>query len=864
MMLILRQKPFMLLVVLGLLLALCTSGMVAQGAAQPASPEPMVETDGNLVRLTWRTPQSEFEVLSDKTVKVSVPGFDNNDRPGAPNIPMESVLIAISPDSQPTLDFDIASERVLRLPGNLALVPQPESGVTGVENNDSSVLDETLETQSFRDPVAFEILGVIRGVRLARLSFYPVIPAAGQAADEVQLVRIVNQIEITVNVGSISAGLPDIYGDPLLATVRDAVINPSQLRAGVTQPSRSIQNRQPWDPDETVAIEVNRSGLTKLTYQGLAAAGFPVDNVDPNNLHLTRDGAEISIHWDGDADTDFSAGERILFYADARFSRWTWNDVYFLWEDETPGLRMTSRAATPAGMPAGNVWQTEGAEENTIYTPELYRGILVPAGRDGDRWVWDELDPLNQPAASFPINLPTVDTAEPATLDVWLISSTDVPAATDHRVDVAMNGTWLDTAEWNGKQAINLSIPLPAGLLDNGENTLDLSLPGIIGVSEEKVWLDAFQVEHARGDLVVDLSSTFCGETVTSTYSLRLASTTGLKAYQITDPDHPLRLTGLALTGSQISLSDPAGAAGQCYHISSESGIQSPVDIRPVYQTLTGDVNGANYLIISPAEFIPGLDFLIKARENQGLWVEVEDVRAIYDNYGDGRLDPEAIRNFMTFIYENWAPVPNFVLLVGDGTSDPKQYRDNSWETFIPPYLATVDSWAGETAADNRYVAVDGGDNLPDMLIGRLPVNSLEETQQVAKKIAHYELVPPLGDWIMKTVFIADDPDEAGDFPTETEALVADHISQPYQVQRIYYTPPISTVISIRQDIQAGWDQGAGFLVFNGHSSVHFWGAEQFLHLNDIPNLKNGRRLPVLIESTCFTSAFQEPGYATF
>ena len=115
----------------------------------------------------------------------------------------------------------------------------------------------------------------------------------------------------------------------------------------------------------------------------------------------------------------------------------------------------------------------------------------------------------------------------------------------------------------------------------------------------------------------------------------------------------------------------------------------------------------------------------------------------------------------------------------------------------------------------------------------------------------------------MKTVFIADDPDEAGDFTTDTELLVTGHITSPYQIERIYYTPPASTVLSTRQNVHRSWDQGAGFMMYNGHSSIHFWAAEQFLHLNDIQNMTNGRRLPILVESTCFTSAFHEPGYAT-
>ena len=63
--------------------------------------------------------------------------------------------------------------------------------------------------------------------------------------------------------------------------------------------------------------------------------------------------AHEALEWDGDSDTSFEPGERFLFYADPRVSRWTATDVYFLWLDATSGLRMSSRSAAPASLPPG-------------------------------------------------------------------------------------------------------------------------------------------------------------------------------------------------------------------------------------------------------------------------------------------------------------------------------------------------------------------------------------------------------------------------------------------------------------------------------------------------------------------------------
>ena len=129
-----------------------------------------------------------------------------------------------------------------------------------------------------------------------------------------------------------------------------------------------------------------------------------------------------------------------------------------------------------------------------------------------------------------------------------------------------------------------------------------------------------------------------------------------------------------------------------------------------------------------PAPFMPALADLIALRQSQGLRVAVESLQAIYDAF-DGRPTPDAIHAYLQAAYTTWQPRPAYLLLVGDGTFDSKLYRADSGETLLPPYLADVDPWMGETAADNRYALLDGGvDFLPDLFVGRLPVNTITET----------------------------------------------------------------------------------------------------------------------------------------
>ena len=152
--------------------------------------------------------------------------------------------------------------------------------------------------------------------------------------------------------------------------------------------------------------------------------------------------------------------------------------------------------------------------------------------------------------------------------------------------------------------------------------------------------------------------------------------------------------------------------------------------------------HGADYLIITHADFAGALLPLVAHRRGQGLRVVVVDVQDVYDEFSAGRLDPEAIRSFIAYASAQWSkPAPSYVLLVGDGSYDFLGYSGYGSRNYIPPYLQMVNPIWGETAADNRYAMLDD-DLLPDLMLGRLPVSSPAEAAIVVQKIVDYAALP--------------------------------------------------------------------------------------------------------------------------
>ena len=509
----------------------------------------------------------------------------------------------------------------------------------------------------------------------------------------------------------------------------------------------------------------------------------------------------------------------------------------------------------------GTAWRTAQAEVNQFYDPQY-------AGRDGDRWYWAKLARPDSASGAYPLTIEAPLTSGPAaTLTVWLQAYTASSSQTpDHLVQISINGTYLGAVSWDGKTAYIATLTVPAHLLQNGQNQVQLSLPGLPDVFVEGVWLDALALRYPTNQAGTGQLH-FEGEAGQKSYVLS-NWTTGLSLYDVTDPHQPLRLTGYNLIDGVLTLGDHSLDPAR-YLVVPTPHIKNPLLLQPA-QAVIDPAGGADYVIITPPGLANAIAPLAAYRAAQGLRVTTVDVEAIYDAYGEGRMDPEAIRRFLQHAYQTWpAPAPLYVLLVGDGSYDFKNYSGFNPQTLLPPYLAEVDPWWGETAADNRLVTLSGNDPLPDMLIGRLAVNSPAETTTVVNKIIQYETNPPPGAWNRQHLFVTDNPDFASDFHQDSDQGYQ-ALAGALQGHRFYYSdtpddqPHIYTDISILQArfIEA-FNNGASLVTYHGHSSWHQWAAESVFHLDDASQFNNQGRLPVVLQMTCFTGFFHHPEYPT-
>ena len=137
-----------------------------------------------------------------------------------------------------------------------------------------------------------------------------------------------------------------------------------------------------------------------------------------------------------------------------------------------------------------------------------------------------------------------------------------------------------------------------------------------------------------------------------------------------------------------------------------------------------------HYLIVTPnnSGIAQWADTLARFRNEQGIYTKVVNIDDICEN------KPIPLRDYFKYIYENWDTAPDAILLFGDYSTDATQgiasfYQINYHENNIK-YLA-----------DNKLVDFDN-DNLPELVIARMPAANAQQAELMVKKTIRYETYP--------------------------------------------------------------------------------------------------------------------------
>jgi Peptidase family C25 len=259
----------------------------------------------------------------------------------------------------------------------------------------------------------------------------------------------------------------------------------------------------------------------------------------------------------------------------------------------------------------------------------------------------------------------------------------------------------------------------------------------------------------------------------------------------------------------------------------------------------------ADMVVITHGSFKQQLEPLVAARAAEGLDVKVVDVEDIFDEFSYGVHTPQAVRDFLESTKANWSTRPRYVLLVGDGSYDPRDYLGRGAFDLVPSKL--IDAGSMETASDDWFADFDD-DGIADMAVGRLPVRTQAEAALVVAKITGrvQSGVQP------SALLVADrDGSDGYSFEAATDGLQT-LVPAGVVVSRVNRRSQDAS--SVRAQIVAGVNAGPLVVNYMGHGSIDVWTGEGLLRGADAPALTNGNRLPLFVMMTCLNGYYQGTG----
>ena len=684
----------------------------------------------------------------------------------------------------------------------------------------------------------------------------------------------------------------------------------------ITTIENSVLNTSNW-----YRFYVQKSGVYKITKGFLESLGLDTGG-DPRKIKIYGNGgrmlplqnaenypmdlAENAIQFIGEEDGKFDGSDYILFYAEGMDN---WNDEYKshlnIYADKSY-YYVTAQGGT--GKRITDMSQPSTAATTTINTFDDYQFHetdninIVKLGRI---WFGEQFGIDSE--QEFKFKVPNIVTSSPITVSVHAAAAASV--ATKFKIET--NSLLLGTMNFGAISA------------NSGTEALDQYLSATANVSSEditvKISYDNSGVPSSNGYLdyiTINAKRNLLGNGKQFKFQFnQAASLFGVGEYQI----------GNAASISQIwditdiyNVTKTDNTAQNAFAFKSNLGeirkyiavdkqdyyaplkdSKTKVDNQnlkgTIFTNAQGQFQDIDYLIITPKILNSQAEKLANFhRGHSNMKVKVVNLETIYQEFGSGKQDIGAIRNFIKYVYFNASDIDKrvkYVNLFGDASYDFKDRARNN--TNIVPIYQALNSYTeseASFASDDFYTMMDSDEGRIDygitpasgtisitydiggidIAVGRMIVSSPEQADEMVNKVIEYHDVKSFGSWRNNYVAIADDTDKPSDASLQNKQnnLTDTIVNQkPFinfkKILLDSYEQETSAggkrYPKAREEIFAAFEKGA--LVFNylGHGGEDGLSGERIWEKSDGQNLNNRYKYPLFITITCDFSRFDNP-----
>jgi len=680
---------------------------------------------------------------------------------------------------------------------------------------------------------------------------------------------------------SVSDGMTDEFIENSIINI-DAAKN---FAGKIVSPDKQLQQNSYWyDPNKNYfKIFLKEKGVYRITYEQLVSAGAQLGTNTPvDKIELFNDGLLTPIDVaDNNSDQLFNEGDYFQFAGFppsptqyCKMNIYNLSNVYWLsYQSDSTGLYYVNTPGYTANFTRNYIsnLQTIHYEKDSLYERLGY------ANERRDNWFWDKATANGGNSTysfqyrfeGFPDFAPDSNYVR---LKIGMQGMTNSPYCnTDHKAFISITDQPIGDIIWDGQTDVVFdksfyvssdSIQIYTG------NFLKVEVKGDICelVHDDEIRINWAEFDYWRYNRVHD-----------KYYNFKNYDVDGINRYffwqwegndvHIYIPSKNKKIF-YPTTTEFIEFMDTLNAETEYFCTSSDNFLTVDSIRSDVSSSLRELSNGADYIIITHSKFNGVANQLANFRSENfpdesipDPRIQVIDVQQIYDEFSYGLLNPFALKDFVKYAFENWQlPAPSYIVIMGDMSYDYRGLLKSSRPNFIPsiPYFAYQ---YGQAASDNLIVAVSGSDVVPDLAIGRLSMETVEEGNILLQKLFNY----PEDDskaWKQNVLLLASGlspEDEISLGFNDSSLALSNRYIEPegFTSSKVFRFPTSPEHVPFQGDgtkIREEINKGAVLVNYYGHGGGYQWDLT-FL-TDDIYQLENEGRLPLILSVTCYTSHF--------
>lgn len=853
------------------------------------------------------------------------------DKPGLPQVPFHSFVVGVPIGS--TVSYRIVDSEFEDFP-NVELLPFPE--YTAVEG--------TLVPRYIQDESAYNSSDIFPAerVQISKGSFFRdqqivnISVAAAQYFPKSNTLRKFNKIVLQLNfTGSRVAQIsPQILGRSEERLYKSVLVNYNQAqkwRRLYKIPDVSLSKSSQTQSGTYYKFNITEEGIYRITGDFLRSNinNLDLNSIDPAKIQVFNHGGkelprdievarpdglvENAIVVNDGGDGRFDGDDTILFYgrgvegwefdsASGQFEHYInhygFNNVYWLKLDGArDGKRMqTVRSAEIASQfvdsYAGMVFLEE-ERSNPVRSGMHWfgRNFSVDEFGRSNSWTLDLPNAITSEAARFNFRFAALNTGS-------------------HTFNIRMNNNQIGVKTFSGRSlafgiylrvATSLANYQQANVVNPGSNTLrlDYSHSSTTG----QAFLDWVEILYSARMIAIENELIFAVQPTSGVQTYRVSNFSGpeVKMFDVSDFEHIKIFEGFSYSNGNVTFADTQTSdSPKRYAILNPAEYKGIEDLEriefrnlrdPQFSLNPNPMSDNSFIIITHNDFRAEAERLESLRENANpadqLQTEVVLISDIYNNFSSGMADVTAIRDFLKYTYENWAPRPFYVLLLGDGDYDYKNISSKDDLNWIPPFQTddletnslieelvsrTNDSWYTYLSPDNDI----NGSRKMDMAIGRINAQTITDAKNAIDKIIAYESQTDFGQWRNTVTIVGDDELINNGKPSgadvvhirQAESIAEQYIPKHFDLQKIYLSeyPKVRSEASggvlkpaAKEALIQAINQGTLLVNFVGHGNSQLWTHEQIFTQADNARIQNQGKLTFFVAATCDWALYDGP-----